>query len=90
MPPRSWSPPPQNPKPPPGLGERAQPAAIPGRLRSSGHSKFSSIQGESRLPVALPPTAASDSDPGGREGGRRTRFQGFSSDPTWKGERALK
>lgn len=28
--------------------------------------------------------------PSGREGGRRTRFQGFSSDSTCKGERALK
>lgn len=58
--------PPENPGLPLGLAKGAQHAAIPGRLRCSGRPKFSSIQGERKLPGPSAATAAGDSAPGGR------------------------
>lgn len=66
MPARSWSPPPENPGLPLGLAKGAQHAVIPGRSRCSGRPKFSSIQGERKLPGPSAATAAGDSAPGGR------------------------
>lgn len=46
---------------------------------------------ERKLPLGQPPPPATQLPADGRsEGGRRFRLQGFRSDPTWKGEGALK
>ena len=58
--------PPENPGLPLGLAKGAQHAAIPGRPRCSGRPKFSSIQGERKVPGPSAATAAGDSAPGGR------------------------
>lgn len=58
--------PPENPGLPLGLAKGAQHAVIPGRSRCSGRPKFSSIQGERKLPGPSAATAAGDSAPGGR------------------------